>query len=81
MCRPRPVTALTSPIARSAPGISALTRVDFPTPEWPTKTLRCPRSRSPQRVQIGAWKGHLHRDSERLVLRDELRRVPPDRPW
>ena len=40
VCRPRPVTALTTPIARSAPGISALTRVDLPTPEWPTKTLR-----------------------------------------
>jgi len=40
MCLPRPVAALTSPIARRAPGIKALTNVDFPTPEWPTKTLR-----------------------------------------
>ena len=72
MCRPRPVAALTSPIARPAPGISAFTRVDFPTPEWPTKTLRCSRSRSAQRIQIGARKGHLHWDPERLVLRDEF---------
>ena len=42
MCRPRPVTAFTAPIARSAPGIKALTSVDLPTPEWPTKTLRWP---------------------------------------
>ena len=56
MCRPRPVTTLTSPIARSAPGIRALTRVDFPTPEWPTKTLRWLAQPLAQRVQIGAGK-------------------------
>ena len=33
VCRPRPVTALTAPMARFAPGIKALTRVDLPTPE------------------------------------------------
>jgi hypothetical protein len=33
VCRPRPVTSLTFPIARRAPGIKALTRVDLPTPE------------------------------------------------
>jgi hypothetical protein len=33
MCRPLPVTTFTAPIARSAPGIKALTSVDFPTPE------------------------------------------------
>ena len=44
--RPLPVTSLTTPVARSAPGTSALTRVDLPTPEWPMKTLTCPTSRS-----------------------------------
>ena len=33
VCRPRPVTALTPPVARPAPGTSALTIVDLPTPE------------------------------------------------
>ena len=32
VCRPRPVWALTMPMARSLPGTSALTSVDFPTP-------------------------------------------------
>ena len=36
VCRPRPVTSFTRPIARSAPGTSAFTSVDLPTPEWPT---------------------------------------------
>lgn len=40
VCRPRPVTSLTWLTALPAPGINALTRVDLPTPEWPTKTLR-----------------------------------------
>ena len=39
VCRPRPVTGLTDPTARAASGSSALTRVDLPTPEWPTRTL------------------------------------------
>ena len=39
VCRPRPVTGLTAPTARPASGISVLTRVDLPTPEWPTRTL------------------------------------------
>ncbi|MNI63415.1 hypothetical protein D3C73_1187830 [compost metagenome] len=47
VCRPRPVTALTPPVARSAP-VSALTMVDLPTPEWPSMTVtlppRCERS-------------------------------------
>ena len=50
VCRPRPVTALTSPTARSASGTSALTSVDLPTPLCPTSTLvrplRWPRSSS-----------------------------------
>ena len=33
VCRPRPVTSLTTPVARAAPGTSALTSVDLPTPE------------------------------------------------
>jgi hypothetical protein len=59
MCLPRPA-ALTSPIARRAPGIKALTKVDFPTPEWPTKTLRCRAAihvADPDRYQDG----DLHR--------------------
>src|SRR3954451_24728593 len=32
VCRPRPVTALTTPTSRPASGTSALTKVDFPTP-------------------------------------------------
>src|SRR5690606_34524867 len=39
VCRPRPVTAFTTPVARSVPGTSALTSVDFPTPECPTATV------------------------------------------
>ena len=38
VCRPRPVTSLTTPTARSASGTRALTSVDFPTPECPTST-------------------------------------------
>ena len=45
VCRPRPV-APTAPMARSASGTSALTSVDFPTPEWPTRTDTRPASRS-----------------------------------
>ena len=33
VCRPRPVTVLTTPTARLAAGTSALTSVDLPTPE------------------------------------------------
>ena len=33
VCRPRPVTSLTTPVARSARGTRALTRVVLPTPE------------------------------------------------
>ena len=44
--RPRPVTTLTEPTARSAPGTSAFTRVDLPTPECPTMTLIRPASAS-----------------------------------
>jgi hypothetical protein len=32
VCRPLPVILFTSPVERSAPGTSALTRVDLPTP-------------------------------------------------
>ena len=46
VCRPRPVTSLTTPVARPAPGTSALTSVDLPTPECPMKTLTRPASRS-----------------------------------
>ena len=41
--RPRPITSLTPPTRRSRPGIRALAREDFPTPECPTKTERFPR--------------------------------------
>ncbi len=37
--RPRPVTWLTTPVARFASGTRALTSVDLPTPEWPTATV------------------------------------------
>ena len=40
--RPRPVTALTTPVARSVPGTRAFTSVDLPTPEWPTATVVWP---------------------------------------
>ena len=53
VCRPRPVTGLTSPTARSASGIRALTSVDLPTPEWPTSTLIRPVSVLAQRVDAG----------------------------
>ena len=42
--RPRPVTGLTVPTARSAAGISVFTSVDLPTPECPTRTLSSPAS-------------------------------------
>ena len=46
VCRPRPVTGLTSLTARKAAGTSAFTSVDLPTPEWPTSTLTWPVSRA-----------------------------------
>ncbi len=49
--RPRPVTALTVPMARSAAGTSALNSVDLPTPEWPTSTLTRPVTSSRRLVQ------------------------------
>ena len=51
VCRPRPVTSLTTPIARWASGTSPLTRVDLPTPEWPTKTLTRPSRLLVQRFE------------------------------
>ena len=39
VCRPRPVASLTEPVARSALSTSAFTKVDFPTPEWPSSTV------------------------------------------
>ncbi len=75
MCRPRPVTTLTTPTARSASGTKALTSVDFPTPEWPTSTLRLPDERSAQLVQaVGAGLpscGHHVSDRQRGVLLEE----------
>ncbi len=58
VCRPRPVTALTCPIARSVPGTSALTSVDLPTPLWPTSTLTRPASRDRRSVEVAAAAGH-----------------------
>ncbi len=46
VCRPRPVTSLTTPVARRASGTSALTSVDLPTPECPTNTDVRPASAS-----------------------------------
>ena len=46
VCRPRPVTSLTTPVRRPADGTSRLTRVDLPTPVWPTRTVTRPVSRS-----------------------------------
>lgn len=43
VCLPRPVTALTWPVARWR-STSALTRVVFPTPLWPTKAVIRPLS-------------------------------------
>ena len=72
MCRPRPVTSLTSPMARFAPGINVLTRVDLPTPEWPTKTLRWPASACLNGSRSDSWLGHLDRHSQRFVLCQQL---------
>ena len=44
VCRPRPVTSFTRPIARIASGTRAFTSVDLPTPEWPTATVVWPCS-------------------------------------
>ena len=49
MCRPRPVTSLTMPVARSAPGTRALTSVDLPTPLCPSSTLVRPSQPVAQR--------------------------------
>ena len=51
MCRPRPVTTLTTPVARSASGTRALTSVLLPTPEWPTSTLTPPGQRRAQGIE------------------------------
>ena len=40
--RPRPVASLTEPVARSALSTKAFTKVDFPTPECPSNTVRFP---------------------------------------
>ena len=45
VCRPLPIL-LTSPVARKASGTSRFTRVDLPTPDWPTNTLIRQASRS-----------------------------------
>ena len=44
VCRPRPVARFTSPVNRSALGTNAFINVDFPTPEWPTRTEIFPSS-------------------------------------
>ena len=60
VCRPRPVTALTCPIARSASGTSALTSVDFPTPLWPISTLVRPERRSVSSVRSPPFRVTTH---------------------
>ena len=72
VCRPRPVTALTTPIARLAPGIRALTRVDLPTPEWPTKTLRWPSRKSRSSVRSASGRLTKIRTPSGVVLRDQV---------
>ena len=67
VCRPRPVTALTPPVARPAPGTSALTRVDLPTPEWPTRTLTRSRRWVAQLVQRVLAVDHDVVDVQRAV--------------
>ena len=42
MCRPRPVTALTSPIAPIGARDQGVDQRRLADPEWPTKTLRWP---------------------------------------
>ena len=75
VCRPRPVTALTPPVARSAPGTSALTSVDFPTPECPTSTLTRSAQVLAQLVQRVLAVDHDMVDVERAVgLEQRLRR-------
>ncbi len=55
VCRPRPVTSLTTPVARSASGTSALTRVLLPTPEWPDEHADPAGEGLPQGVEaVGA---------------------------
>ena len=44
VCRPRPVTSLTTPVARAALSTKSLIKVDLPTPEWPTRTEILPWS-------------------------------------
>ena len=79
VCRPRPVTSLTTPVARRARGTRALTSVLLPTPEWPTSTLTRPDERLTQRVEAVGGAVVSGRDEvthrQRGVLLEEGRRV------
>ena len=81
VCRPRPVTALTTPTSRKASGTSALTSVDLPTPLWPSSTLVRPASRSRSSVEVGAALRHDVRHPERAVGRRAAARGRRGRPW
>ena len=59
VCRPLPVTALTTPTARPASGTSALTSDDLPTPDWPMSTLIRPSSALCRRLSVCAASGCL----------------------
>ena len=72
MCRPRPVTALTTPMARSVPGTSALTSVDLPTPLWPSSTLMPALEQLAHRRHVVAALGHDVGHVERAVGREQL---------
>ena len=75
VCRPRPVTAFTTPTDRKASGTSALTSVDLPTPLCPSSTLVRPASRSTISVEVGAALRDDVRHSERAVAGEHRLRV------
>ena len=75
VCRPRPVTALTTPTSRSASGTSALTSVDLPTPLWPISTLVRPASRSRTSLRSRAALGHHPGHAQRAVGHEQRLRV------
>ena len=76
VCRPRPVTTLTCPVARCASGTRAFTSVDLPTPEWPTNTVECPTSAAPIRSSgISSLRAGEDVEVEPVEVREELGRI------
>ena len=59
VCRPRPVTGLTTPVERAASGMTVFTSVDLPTPDCPMSTLIRPVTAARTRDRVCAASGRL----------------------